>query len=101
MPLIKGTRLKLLESVALHGELTGAHLLKLDPSLPRGSIYTTLARLEEDKWLTSREEKIPQEQTRTRRFYKITPLGRRALKLAHQQDIAMLSPAPVFAGRTK
>ena len=52
-----------------------------------GAIYTTLSRLEEKKFLTSRmTEPLPERGGRSRRHYEITGLGTRAL----QQTEAMV-----------
>ncbi len=85
MPIAKGKRRMIMELLAIHGELTGADLIRLEPELHRASTYVTLARLEEDGWLQSRYEKIPGEQTRTRRFFVLTSLGENVLELDRQQ----------------
>ena len=62
----------------MRGDLTPAHITDIE-GMPRNTVYRTMARLEDAKWLTSYLKKIPNERTRPRRFYKVTPLGRRML----------------------
>lgn len=81
-------RLQILECLANHDELTPADLIRLNPELRRSTVYTTMARLEGDKWLTSRTEKVTSKRTRPLRYYSITPLGRQGLELAQAQELA-------------
>jgi DNA-binding PadR family transcriptional regulator len=79
-----GKRLQILGLLAEHGELTGGQLCRVDRrvSLARGTIYTTLERLDEVGLVTSRTEEVPGEGGPPRRYWQITAKGRRALKLA-------------------
>lgn len=71
------TRIRLLQLLHKHGELTGAAALGHDPTLPDGSIYTTLRRLEADKLVKSRQDTQQGLPGPPRRFYTITGRGRR------------------------
>ena len=63
-----------------------------------GAIYTTLQRLEEKKLLTSREtEPLPIRGGRSRRQFKITAAGRRAIEDARLRTATLwqgFNPAP-------
>jgi len=84
-----GKRLRILQLLLDHGELTGAELLDLDDSLPRGTIYTTLRRLQDDKLVTSRQEVDKGQPGPPRRLYKITAFGMRAAKLGEYAQAVM------------
>ncbi len=54
-----GKRLRILQLLVQHGTMTGRQLLDADKNLPSGTIYTTLRRLEDDGFVTSRQDKTP------------------------------------------
>jgi DNA-binding PadR family transcriptional regulator len=84
-----GRRLRILQLLLEHQELTGGELLELDASLPGGTIYTSLHRLERDKLVTSRlgnQKGLPGP---PRRFYKITAHGKRLARLGEINDAVM------------
>ncbi|MBV8167983.1 MAG: helix-turn-helix transcriptional regulator [Alphaproteobacteria bacterium] len=70
-------------------ELSGADLARLT-TLPSGTLYPILLRLEGAKWLSSRWEKDdPSELGRPRRrFYRLTALGAKRAK----QELRVLQP---------
>jgi DNA-binding PadR family transcriptional regulator len=76
-------RLRILQLLDQHGELTAAAVLHLDCDLPRGTIYTTLRRLSRARFVASRVACTGQPGP-PRRYYKITPLGKRYCHIAHQ-----------------
>ncbi len=64
-------------------ELYGLEMVKLsDGTLKRGTIYVTLGRMVEKGYLTSRQEKTPDDPGLPRRFFVITGDGRLALQAA-------------------
>lgn len=64
-------------------ERFGLELVKAsDGGLKRGTIYVTLNRMAEKGYLTSRQEKSPQDPGMPRRLYTITGEGVRALRIA-------------------
>jgi len=75
-------RLRILQLLIAHGESSGAQLLDRDRSLPRGTIYTTLKRLEAAKFVTSRRAAKCEQPGPRRRFYKITSRGARCCRLS-------------------
>jgi DNA-binding PadR family transcriptional regulator len=84
-----GKRLQILQLLITHGKLTGGEMLEHDPSLPRGTIYTTLRRLQDDKLVSSRVDAETGEAGPPRRFYQITALGKRAAKLGEIAEAVM------------
>jgi DNA-binding PadR family transcriptional regulator len=76
-----GRRLRILQLLVQHEELTGGEMLELDDSLPGGTIYTSLHRLERDKLVTSRLDDQKGLPGPPRRFYKITAYGKRLARL--------------------
>jgi DNA-binding PadR family transcriptional regulator len=63
-----------------------------------GAIYTTLARLEEKGFLTSRmSEPLPERGGRSRRHYKITGLGIRALQQTEEMVLHFWGPMTIGA----
>jgi len=58
-------------------------------SLPTGSIYPILARLEQAEWISGdwepREQAAAADRRRRRRYYRLTPLGRRAATTAVEE----------------
>ena len=84
-----GQRLRILQLLVEHGKLSGGQMLELDPSLPRGTIYVTLQRLQEVKLVTSRKEHECKEPGSARRIYEISALGKRATHLAELGQVLM------------
>ena len=82
MSLPDGNRLLILDLLVRFGELTGADMLEHEPSLPRGTIYTTLLRLDKQKLVTSRRERSKRQSGPPRRYYTITALGQRVHQAA-------------------
>lgn len=89
MGLPDGQRLKVLRLLSQHAELTGGEMIELDKSLPDGTVYTTLRRLETDKLVKSRHDTQRGLPGPPRRFYKITALGSRALAARDYADAIM------------
>ena len=56
---------------------SGADLLKAEYGLPRGSIYTTLARMEKANLVRSQKK---WDSGGPRRLYRLTPYGKRMLR---------------------
>lgn len=92
MSTVSGIRRAILELLTQYDELTPAEVRRLEPDMRRSTAYITMARLEEDKWLTSRHELVVDKRTRPLRYYSITPLGQQALELAQAQDSADVQP---------
>lgn len=72
-------------------ERYGLELLKLsDGKIKRGTIYTTLQRMEDKGFVTSRQEDKPDDVSGIpRRLYEITGTGQRAL---HALELMSLTP---------
>jgi DNA-binding PadR family transcriptional regulator len=82
MSIPKGKRLLILH--LLEKEEMYGHAMKIEePSLKQGTLYVTLHRLTQEGYLTYRDEKVPGQPGLPRRYYAITPAGRRALRAAH------------------
>ena len=80
MPL-KGRVGAIMRTIEKQDEARGSHLLRILCEMPAGSMYTTLERLEERGWLSSRVEKIPGEYNAPSRFYRLTEMGRSVMEL--------------------
>jgi DNA-binding PadR family transcriptional regulator len=91
-----GKRLRILQLLIAHGELTGGQILEHDSSLPRGTIYTTLRRLQDDKLVSSRVDDDTGEPGPPRRFYKITGQGQRVAKLGEIAEAVMFGSRPIL-----
>lgn len=57
--------------------------------VPRGSIYVTLDRLEDKKFLTSRLLPVSQKGRRPKRVFRVTPAGVRAVKQSVSTLVSM------------
>lgn len=70
----------------------GLEILKhSDSKLKRGTIYTTLSRMEDKGFISSKkEEKIQKGLTAKRRIYKPTGLGERSAIYFHNQTTELL-----------
>lgn len=90
-----GKRLTILRLLRENGELSGSDLLSKDANLPRGTIYTSLKRLQDDQFVTSRLEEEVVQPGPPRRVYKITGLGVRAAKLGDLAEAVMQGSEPV------
>lgn len=70
--------------------------------LKRGTIYVTLGRMETQGLVTSHAEAEPRPGDRSggmpRRLYRATPLGRKALQLAHEHAHAMVQKLMAAGG---
>lgn len=73
-------------------EMYGLEIMRA-ASLPSGTVYPLLARLEAAGWVSARAEGItPQDEGRpTRRYYRATPDGATAVREAAERDAAMLA----------
>ena len=72
----------ILDLLTERGELYGLQLVAVSRrKLKRGTVYVTLARMEQKGYITSRLEDAPANVGgMPRRLYEATPLGRRVLK---------------------
>jgi PadR family transcriptional regulator, regulatory protein PadR len=61
------------------GEMYGLEMVKASKMLKRGTVYVTLDRMTDKKWVTSRAIDNPNEPGMPRRRYKMTALGQRIL----------------------
>lgn len=75
-------RATVLATLAEHGEINAGGMLRCNRKLSRGSLYTTLIRLEADGLVTSRLVAQPVDQSGpARRFYRLTARGLREAEL--------------------
>ncbi len=101
-PTLSDKEAEILRLLVVGRELYGLQLVaKSDGKLKRGTVYTTLHRLEDGKGLVvSREEERPPEAVGIpRRLYRITALGERtlqALEAASVHVIGELTPRGAF-----
>jgi DNA-binding PadR family transcriptional regulator len=70
-----------LDLLSRDGELYGLQLIEAsDGALKRGTIYVTLSRMENKGYVESSLDDTAPSFGPPRRFYRITPLGRRVLR---------------------
>ncbi len=85
---LTGPALRMLKIFIEHPtkEFSGAEIAKVT-GIGSGTLYPLLARFEQERWLTSRWEKIdPSEEKRPRRhFYKITGHGQNCARQALEE----------------
>lgn len=88
-------QLVLLAVLRLDAEAYGATIrreieTRADRRLSISAVYTTLDRLEQKGLVRSwTGEPTPQRGGRRRRYFELTPLGARAMKLAHEAYVGM------------
>lgn len=79
----KGSRLRILRALAEQPGSNPATLRKyITPHLPRGTMYTTLKRLEAEGFVRSRTKKGEQSPGPSRRYFFLTTQGTNALHVA-------------------
>jgi PadR family transcriptional regulator, regulatory protein PadR len=82
LPRLSEKEYRILDLLRSGVERFGLELVKAsDGDLKRGTIYVTLNRMIEKGYLTSRQEKSPQDPGMPRRLYTITGEGLRALRI--------------------
>lgn len=90
--LLSKTEALILEIMSDNGfkERYGLELLKLsDGKIKRGTIYTTLQRMEDKGFVTSRQEEKPDDVPGIpRRLYEITGVGQRVLHVVEMMNLA-------------
>ncbi len=83
--------LGLLREADMHGYLLNAHLGSITPiSLKKPTAYNLLERMEDDGWVTYRDEPVGD---RPRRVYKVTGEGERAFQELLRQQLGTFIPA--------
>ena len=79
LPRLSKTERTILEQLQA-GELFGLQLVE-DGTLKRGTVYVTLARMQQKRYVKSRQEpRLPRAIGLPRRWYSSTPYGRRVLE---------------------
>lgn len=80
----------ILELLAGGRERFGREMMEEETRLKRGTIYTTLDRMENKGYVKSREDWANETRGTPRRMYKITGLGVRALEAAKAAEAVLL-----------
>jgi DNA-binding PadR family transcriptional regulator len=82
VPTLPAKEREILELLAAHGSMFGLQLVEASGgSLKRGTVYVTLGRMEEKGFVESEQEERPAGAIGLpRRQYRITALGKRALR---------------------
>ena len=82
LPRLSATEPFILELLAAHGELFGLEMIARSRGrLKRGTVYVTLGRMQEKRYLESRQEPLPTGAIGLpRRLYRPSGLGRRVLE---------------------
>ena len=75
------TRLQILRLLKKFGELSPIDIIKLDPKIPRGTIYTTLHRLESAEQIRPHFKPSEVYPGPRRPYYKITKKGEQHIAL--------------------
>jgi DNA-binding PadR family transcriptional regulator len=94
VPMLSGKERLILEMLAEKGEMYGLQMVEQSRgSLPRGTVYVTLSRMEDKGYVESwQEETNPSAIGQPRRLYRPTGLGQRV------RDAWELARAHVFTG---
>ena len=69
------SHLRIMQLLFQNGELSPADILHREPQLPRGTVYTTLQRLEKGKLVVSRQRRSDRTSGPPRRLYHLTRNG--------------------------
>jgi PadR family transcriptional regulator len=81
--------------VSIRGEIAKRTGREVTP----GALYTTLDRLEEKRFLTSRlGDPTPERGGRSKRFYRVTSQGVAAVRRAQSAFSSLLEGIPLFGG---
>ena len=87
LPNLSETQYRILEVLIAHGALNGA-AIREKTGIPRGSIYTTLARMAEKGYVESTRGEVPAYGGPPRRDFKVTGYGAQVYKAASQLEAA-------------
>jgi DNA-binding PadR family transcriptional regulator len=74
-------QLRILEGISEYGPATGGQLVKVVPGLLKGTVHTTLVRLEAAGLVMGRQEERGTVAGHPRVFYTLTKLGQLELRL--------------------
>ena len=97
MKIPTGEQLKVLRVLSTSGrELTGAQVSELDPTIKLTTVYVSLLRLVEKGLVGDRKDAKTTEPGAPRRWFRITGLGQRALKLAEIAEQVEVNLGPVI-----
>jgi DNA-binding PadR family transcriptional regulator len=94
MPLLSRIETEILQLLVAHGEMYGLEMVAASTRLKPGTIYVTLARMDDKGYVTSRTVKSKHESGLPRRLFKITGLGEQTLRIS-QYAGALLKEATV------
>jgi DNA-binding PadR family transcriptional regulator len=97
MDLPSAKEARVLELLLRQREMYGLEMVNAGVGLKRGTIYVTLGRMEDAKWISARTMKDEHASGLPRRLYRITGLGQRALA-AREAAQSVLAGRPVPAG---
>jgi DNA-binding PadR family transcriptional regulator len=89
LPRLSAIEARILGLLAGGREMYGLEMVGFDDKLKRGTIYVTLARMQEKGFVESRREEVSADQVIPRRLYRIVALGERALSARHAGEKAM------------
>lgn len=95
-PTLSAKEALILRLLLAAGELYGLQLVtKADGALKRGTVYTTLARMQDKGLVSSRqEEHTPPEVGLPRRLYKIEAIGVRTLRALEAAEVQVAGLIP-------
>ncbi|MEM0946728.1 MAG: PadR family transcriptional regulator [Pseudomonadota bacterium] len=92
------TEYLILDLLRAGGELYGLELVhRSDGALKRGTVYVTLGRMVEKKYLTAEEEKEPSHPGLPRKRYRITGLGQAVMNAEDARRAALGSAGYGYA----
>lgn len=78
LPRLSPKQRVILDLLIHRGEMYGLEMVRASHELKRGTVYVTLARMEDAGYVESREVREPGEPGLPRRLYRATGLGERA-----------------------
>jgi hypothetical protein len=82
MNLLSRIETEILQLLIAHGEMYGLEMVAASKLLKPGTIYVTLARMDEKGYVESRTVKSKHESGLPRRLFRATGLGERTLKIS-------------------
>ena len=93
--MVSGKKLQVLRLLVCGREMTGADICaEADPPIARGTVYPVLQMLQDDGFVTRREERNPRRSGPPSVYYKITAQGERAVMASNLAEAIMAGASP-------
>lgn len=96
VPRLSAVEREILDLLIANGKMYGLEMVKKSERLKRGTIYVTLRRMGDKGYVTSREEKEPDQPGLPRRLFEVTGYGERVYNAYAQLHQALrFAPSPL------